>query len=176
EDASLYNTGARPLSAVEWLKQAKAHIDRRLQDRPALRLELLNIVGTSLLTLQDTSAAEEVLTQAIQEGSARLGPDHPEILRARVLMTHVCRFRGGTKEGRAEIERLLPVLRATKGLERELGIALKNQAHLEIDAGRYDVAERVAQEAVDVSLYAVGDRHPEYVAAVLTRAYAYQFS
>jgi serine/threonine-protein kinase len=176
EDASPYNTGARPLSAVEWLKQAKAHIDRRLQDRPALRLELLNIVGTSLLTLQDTSAAEEVLTQAIQEGSARLGPDHPEILRARVLMTHVYRFRGGTKEGRAEIERLLPVLRATKGLERELGIALKNQAHLEIDAGRYDVAERVAQEAVDVSLYAVGDRHPEYVAAVLTRAYAYQFS
>ncbi len=176
EDASPYNSGARAPSAVDWLKQAKARVDRRLGDRPALRVELLNIVGASLLNLQDTTAAGDVLTQAIQEGSDRLGPDHPETLRARVLMTHVYRFRGGAKEGLAEIARLLPVLRATKGLDDDLAIALKNQAHLEIDAGRYDAADRAAQEAVDVSLQALGDRHPEYVAALLTRAYAYQYS
>ncbi len=175
EEASPYNTGARPLSAVEWLRQAKSRIDRRLGDRPALQVELLNIVGTSLLSLQDTPGAEEVLTQAIKDGSARLGPDHPEVLRARVLMTHVDRFRG-TEEGRAEIARLLPVLRASKGLDVDLGIALKNQAHLEVDAGRYGVADKAAQEAVDVTLRTRGDRHPDYVAALLTRAYVYQYS
>ena len=175
EDSSPYNTGARPLSAVEWLRQAKSRIDRRLGDRPALQIELLNIVGTSLLSLQDTPGAEEVLMQAIKEGSARLGSDHPEVLRARVLMTHVYRFRG-TEEGRAEVERLLPVLRASKGLDVDLGIALKNQAHLEIDAGRYGVADKAAQEAVDVTRRTRGDRHPDYVAALLTRAYAYQYS
>ncbi len=175
EEASPYNTGARPLSAVDWLKQARARIDRRLGERPALRVELLNIVGTSLLNLGDTPGAEDVLTEAIREGSARLGPDHAETLRARVLMTHVFRFRG-TEEGRAEIERLLPVLRASPGLDEDLAIALKNQAHLEIDAGRYRVADRAAQEAVDVSLRTGGDHHPGYVAALLTRAYAYQYS
>jgi len=175
EEASPYNTGARPLSAVEWLKQAKSRIDRRLSDRPALQVELLNIVGTSLLNLQDTPGAEEVLTQAIKEGSARLGASHPETLHARVLMTHVYRFRG-TDEGRHEIETLLPVLRATDSLAGDLGIALKNQAHLEIDAGRYAVADKVAQEAVDVTRRTRGNRHPDYVAALLTRGYAYQYS
>jgi serine/threonine-protein kinase len=175
EEASPYNTGAKPLSAVEWLKQARSRIDRRLGDRPALRVELLNIVGTSLLSLQDTPGAEDVLTQAIEEGTARLGADHPETLHARVLMTHVYRFRG-TDEGRAEVERLLPVLRASTGLDEDLGIALKNQAHLEIDAGRYAVADKAAQEAVEVTLRTRGNRHPDYVAALLTRAYAYQYS
>jgi tetratricopeptide (TPR) repeat protein len=176
EDASPYNSGTRPLSAVDWLKQAKARIDRRLEDRPALRVELFNLVGVSLLNLQDTSGAADVLTQAIQEGRSRLGPNHPETLRARVLMTPVYRYRGGTKEGRAELARLLPVLRATKGLQTEFVIALKNQAHLEIDDGRYDAAEQTAEEAVDVAFRALGTNHPEYVAALLTRAYAYQYS
>ena len=91
-----------------------------------------------------------MLTQAVHEGTSRLGPNHPETLRAHVLMTAVHRFRGRTKEMRAELERLLPVLRATKGLEEDLVIALKNKAHLEIDEGHYDEAERAAQEAVEV--------------------------
>ena len=138
-DASPYNVGGRALSALDWLKQVKVRADRRLDDRPALRVELLNIVGSSLLSLQDTAAADEVLTQAVEEGTLRLGPDHPETLRARVLMTPVHRFRGRTKEMRAELGRLLPVLRATKGaLAEDLVVALKNQAHLEIDEGHYD--------------------------------------
>jgi serine/threonine-protein kinase len=176
EDASPYTTGARAPSAVDWLKQAKARVDRRLQDRPALRVELLNILGTSMLYLQDTSAAADVLTQAIQEGTLRLGPDHIETLRARVRMTPVYRYSGRTKELRAELEQLLPVLRVTKGLDEDLAIALKNKAHLEIDDGRYEAAEQAAQEAVDVSLHALGASHPESVAAQLIRAYAYQFS
>jgi serine/threonine-protein kinase len=176
EDASPYTSGARAPSAVDWLKQAKARVDRRLRDRPALRVELLNILGTSMLYLQDTSAAADVLTQAIHEGTLRLGPDHIETLRARVRMTLVYRYSGRTKELRAELEPLLPVLRETNGLEEDLAIALKNKAHLEIDDGRYEAAEAAAQEAFDVSRRALGTSHPESVAALLTRAYAYQFS
>jgi eukaryotic-like serine/threonine-protein kinase len=176
EDASPYASGARALSVVDWLKQAQARVDRRLQDRPALRVELLNMLGTSLLNLQDTSAADEVLTQAIYEGTSRLGANHPETLRARVLMTPVHRFRGRTKEMRVELERLLPVLRATKGLEEDLVIALKNKAHLEIDEGHYDEAERAAQEGVEIAVRALGARHRESVAALLMRAHTYRYS
>jgi eukaryotic-like serine/threonine-protein kinase len=176
-DASPYNAGGRGLSALDWLKQVRTRVDRRIADRPALRVELLNIVGSSLLTLQDTAAAEEVLTQAITEGTSRLGPEHPETLRARVLMTSLDRFRGRTKEGRAELARLLPVLRAGGSARSEdLVIGLKSLAHLEIDEGHYAAAELAAQEAVDIGVRALGDQHPETVGALLTRTYAYQYS
>jgi eukaryotic-like serine/threonine-protein kinase len=175
-DASPYNAGGRGLSAVDWLKQVRTRIDR-IGDRPALRVELLNIVGSSLLTLQDTAAADEVLTQAIKEGTSRLGPEHPETLRARVLMTSLDRFRGRTKEGRAELARLLPVLRAAGSARSEdLVIGLKALAHLEIDDGHYAAAELAAQEAVDIGVRTLGDQHPETVGALLTRTYAYQYS
>ncbi len=176
-DASPYNAGGHALSAQEFLRLVKTRADDRLADRPALRLELLNLVGSSLLTLQDTDGAEEVLTQAIGEGTRRLGPDHAETLRARVLMTHVNRFRGRTRETRAELDRLIPVLRARGEVSSEdLVVALKNQAHIDVDDGRYAAAERAAHEAVDLGLRTLGFQHPETVAADLTRAYVYQYS
>ena len=177
EDASPYGPGGHALSAVEWLKQAKNRADRRLTERPALRVELLNIVGNSLLTLQDTAAAEDVLTQVMRDGNLQLGPTHPETLRARVLMLAVHRFRGRTKDMRAELAQLLPILRAEgEALAEELTIALKNQAHLEIDEGRYEAAERAAEEGLAVAQRWLGGSHPETVAAVLMRALTYQHS
>jgi serine/threonine-protein kinase len=175
-DASPYNAGGRPLSALDWLKQVKTRADR-LDNRPALRLQLLNIVGNSLLYLQDTGAAEDVLTHAILDGKPKLGPVHPQTLRARVLMLAVHRFRGRTKELRAEVDELLPILRG-KGdvLAEDLVIALKNQAHLEIDEGRYDAAERAAEEGLAVAGQSLGSDHPETIAAVLMRALVYQYS
>jgi tetratricopeptide (TPR) repeat protein len=78
---------------------------------------------------------------------------------------------------RAELATLIPTLRAAKrDLPEDLVIALKNQAHLDIDDGRYQAAETAAQEAVDVGVETLGREHPETVAALLTRAYAYQYS
>ena len=176
-DASPYNAGGHALSAQEFLRLVKTRANDRLANRPALRVELLNLVGSSLLTLQDTDGAEEVLTQAASEGARRLGPGHAETLRARVLMTHLNRFRGRTTEARAELDRLIPVLRARgESSSEDLVAALKNQAHIDVDAGRYAVAESAAQEAVDLGRRALGAQHPETVAAVLTRAYVYQYS
>jgi serine/threonine-protein kinase len=177
QDASPYGADGRAWSALDWLKQVRNRVDRRLAERPALRVELLNIVGNSLLTLQDTAAAEEVLTQAVQDSNARLGAADPETLRARVLMLAVHRFRGRTREMRAELAQLLPILRE-KGapLAELLTIALKNQAHLEMDEGRYDDAERAATEQLDVAGRWLASDHPESVAAVLMRALTYLYS
>ena len=176
-DASPYNDGGRALSSIDWLKHVKARVDHRLADRPELRVELLNLVGSSLVTLQDTAGADAVLSQAVQEGTRHLGADHPETLRARVWLTLVYRFSGRTKEMRAELERLLPALRKNPAAGAEaLVIGLKNQAHLELDDGRYPQAETAAQEAVDLALAKLGERHGETVAAFLVLAYAKQFS
>jgi serine/threonine-protein kinase len=177
QDASPYGAGGRALSAVDWLKEAKVRLDHRLNAGPSFRVELLNIIGSSLLTSQDTAAADAVLTQAVQEGVSRLGPHHRQTIRARVQMTAVHRFRGRAQAMRADLDQLLPVLRARKHeLSEDLVVALRNRTHLDIDGGRYQAADAAAEEAVDVALTLLGDDHPETVAAVLTRAYAYQFS
>jgi eukaryotic-like serine/threonine-protein kinase len=177
-DASPYTGGAgRALSAADWLKQIKARIDHRLDDRPELRIELLNIIGASLVSLQDTAGAEQVLGEAVQQATAQLGPTHPQTLHARVLMTPVHRYRGRTKELRAELNAVLPVLRAHRVVMAEdLVVALKNQTHLEIDDGRYTAAEAAAREGVDLSASTLGRQHPETVAAMLVLAYAQQFT
>jgi serine/threonine-protein kinase len=175
-DASPYNAPGNAPSPRQWLNQVRTRIDR-LDHRPALRAEMLNVSGQSLLMLQDTDAAEEVLKRALDESVRELGPDHPHSLRARVLMLHVYRFRGQSGDFRDELARLLPILRAGgSALAEDLVMALKNQAHLELDAGRYDAAERAAHEAVDIGARLLGSQHPEAVGSLLTRAYVYQFS
>ncbi len=176
-DASPYSAGGRAPTAAEWLRHARDRIDRNLEGRPELRVELLSLVGSSLLTLQDTDGAEEVLSRAIEEGTRRLGNDHPQTLRARVLMTGVDRFRGRTASMRAALATLLPIFRAnTARFAEDLAVGLKNQAHLEMDEGHYDAAESAAEEELDVARRGLGPNHSETVAAEMMRALAFQYS
>jgi serine/threonine-protein kinase len=176
-DASPYDAGGRAPSALEWLRRARDRVDRRLESRPEARVELLNLVGSSLLTLQDTDGAEEALSRAVEEGTRRLGPRHAQTLRARVLMAAVDRFRGRTAKMRAELAALLPIFRAdTARFAEDLAVALKNQAHLEMDEGHYDAAERAAREELDVARRTLGPDHPETVTAQMMQALTYQFS
>jgi tetratricopeptide (TPR) repeat protein len=92
-------------------------------------------------------------------------------------MTPVLRFRGRTRELRAELDALLPVLRSNRACcAEDLVVALKNQAHLEIDDGRYTASEVAAYEAVDVAVNTLGNHHPETVASLMVLAYAQQFT
>ena len=78
---------------------------------------------------------------------------------------------------RAELDIIVPALRARgDAASEDLVIALRNQAHVDVDEGRYAAAEQAAEEAVDLGLRTLGLQHPEAVAAVLMRAYTYQFS
>jgi eukaryotic-like serine/threonine-protein kinase len=170
-EASPYNGDGRALSAIDWLKRVRDSVSQRLGNRPELRIELLNIMGSSLLTVQDTASAEAVLKQALEESARQLGPDHPQTLLARALLTGVDRFRGRTKELRAELDRLIPVLRTNPAAFAEhLAIALRNRAHLEADEGHYAEAERVAQEGVTLAVEQFGERHQETAAAYLMLA------
>jgi serine/threonine-protein kinase len=176
-DASPYNTRATDASALDWLRQVKSRIDQRLEDRPALRVRLLNAVAYSLLTLQDTDGAEELLVEARDDGTRRLGESDPQTLRARVLMAEVHRIRGRMSEARIELERLAAVLQPREAeLAEDVVLALKSQAYLEQELGRYEASESLTQRAVEIATRRLGDQHPETVGALLARAYIYQFS
>jgi serine/threonine-protein kinase len=177
QDANPFGPSGRPLSAADWLKQAKVRADAQLAQRPALGVHLLSVIGSSLANLQDADAAAAVLREAIETGTVRLGADHPATLQARVRMTVVDRYRGRTTEQRAALAQLLPRLRASgRPLAEDLSIALRSQAQLEIEEGRYEAAERAADEAIDVTARILGESHPEYVVSLMLRAYVCYFS
>ena len=48
-DASPYKVGGRALSALDWLKQVKVRVNRRMDDRPALRVEVVDRAQVVLL-------------------------------------------------------------------------------------------------------------------------------
>src|SRR5262249_8123943 len=73
-DAGPYSAPGRSLSAVDLLKRAHAGLDR-IGARPALRVELLNLLGSTLLDLGDTDAGERVARQALDEAARGLAPD-----------------------------------------------------------------------------------------------------
>jgi serine/threonine-protein kinase len=175
-DANPYEGSGTRLSAVDLLKQARKEIDRVGGTRPETRVELLNLVGLSLMNLGDTDAAEGVARQAVTESQQGLGADHPLTLHARLLMTDVHRFRGRTKEMRDDLAELVPLARA-QGAENpeDLIRALENQAHVAVDDGNYDEARSAAGEAFELARARLGDRHPRSVAAatILAESHLY---
>ncbi len=172
--ADPYTGDGETLSVTELLQQAKASIDRRFEDRPALRVELLNVVGASLMTLHDLDTAEAVLNEAETEGASNLQPDHPERLRTQQLLVSMDRWRGNTTEMREKLEQLLPALRAEPDMyASEIVRALKDRAHAALDEAKFDEAEVAALEAIDVASAKLDPLDPEAIAPLNVLALAY---
>jgi len=165
-EANPYGAQGRVLSGVELLQQARLRIDRATEMRPELRVELLNLVGESLLGLGSTDAAEQAVGQALQEAARGLPGDHPQALRARLLATDVSRIRGRTEGMRQELDRLMPELeRQAAERPAELVRALQYRAHLALDEARNAEAVTAAQAAFDLALARLGPGDPRTVDA-----------
>jgi serine/threonine-protein kinase len=174
QDTDPYAGSGKSLSAIDLLKQARDKADRALGRRPELHVELLNIVAWSLLNLQHTATAEEVVNQAVRTAGQRLAPEHPQRLRARVLLTIVHRVRGRTSEMRAELDRLIPVLRRNENRSAlDLVRALRNDANLAMHEGRYDSAAATAGEALRLAITHFGEQHAETATSLVVVSLAH---
>jgi serine/threonine-protein kinase len=172
-DANPYQGEGRALAANDLLKQAKDRIDRLRSAPPELRVELLNLVGSSLIGLGDTEAAEAVAGQAVEEAGRGLEPEHALAVQARLLATDVHRFRGRTKEMARELDLLLPIVRRhAKARPEDLIRTLENRAHRAVDDGEALVAAGDAREAFELSRRTLGEHHPRTVAASTIHAEA----
>jgi len=158
-DASPYQASGKPLTGLELLKLAKDRIDRIDPARVGQRVELLNLLAASLLSLEDPKTAETVLVQALSEAAKGLPSDDPQQLRARRLMSQVHRAFGRVKDMRRELEQILPALRSRVNKDpEELVAALVNEVNLEIVETRFDEAETTAREGLQVIDRKLGGR------------------
>jgi serine/threonine-protein kinase len=177
QDANPYAARVQPHTVDELLVRASNDIQQRKDLSPALRVEVLTVLGTGLLNSQNTAAAERVLSHAVDEAQQRLGLEHPLTTHARVALLPVHRFRGRTALLRSQLDDLLPRLRTrTSTYPEDLIVALKNKAHVELEDGHYAAAEAAAREERDTALRSLGPEHPESVTALMMLALAVQHS
>jgi serine/threonine-protein kinase len=177
QNANPYDSAAQPRSVEDWLVQTSAAIEKRTDLRPELRIEALTVLGTGLLNAQNTAAAEKVLSSAVTRARNELGADHDLSVHARVAFATLLRFRGRTALLRAQLDDLLPRLRARPGpYPEDLPLTLRNKTHLEIESGNYALAEADAREELAVATRTLGSGHPEAMTGLMMLAYAVQQS
>lgn len=148
-DASPWVGPQETPSAVELLTLARKRVAAQRELDPAIRLELMSVIGESYLGLGATEDAEQIAQQLVKQSTDQLGAEHPLTLRGRSLRAQTMRNQGKTAETRADIEAMLAVLgRNPDQQPREMVKALNDRAELELDEGRYQEAEETAHDAM----------------------------
>ncbi|MEU5894481.1 tetratricopeptide repeat protein [Streptomyces sp. NPDC047461] len=101
--------------AWEWchFPQAIAALQRAL-DYPAAerRYEALGRLTGMVHAWRGYQGAHELLQRAVQDRTSRLGPEHPDTLYARLLLTELGGLETGVNESLQRFTALMPVLRA----------------------------------------------------------------
>ena len=176
-EASPYDgSGTKALTAVDLLKQADKKLAAALAGQTGARIELSNMIGESLIALGDVAAAEPVIERAVNEASQALDPTHLQTLRGLMLRSQVHRLRGRPQQARADLDRVLPALRAGVGTEPgELATALTHRALTAIELGAYAEAEQFAREGAELAAARLGERDPQAVANAVLLALAYRY-
>jgi serine/threonine protein kinase len=177
-EASPYSgAGSTTLSATDLLKQAEKKLDTEIGGQPKVRIELLVIIGESLMALGDLDAAEPVLDRAAKEAREALDEFDAMAVGIALLQAQMHRFRGRAKEARAELDRILPALRsdpATKPLD--LAVALSHRTLIAIDEGAYADAERFALEGENLAKAKLGTDHEQTITSSILLALAYRYT
>jgi serine/threonine-protein kinase len=175
-DADPYQGTGSTRGVAELLSQAHERV-ATLGARPELRVEILTLIGSSLLNLEDLDAAESAARQALDEALAGLGPSHEQTVHARVLLLGVHRFRGRIDEMRRELDAVEAVLRGRPAVDpADRVLVLESRAHLSIDDGDSAQAVAFAQGAFDLALATFGERDARTTTAATLLAEAYEYS
>lgn len=136
-EADPFQAGDSKPTVEGLIRQARDKLGDRYADQPALRVELLTLLASSLIGLSAFDDAESVLQQALNEGQRALGAHHPLVLRARLGLTSVYRGRMQTQRLADALGPLLTELQNTPGVApTDLIGAYENAGHLAIEQRR----------------------------------------
>jgi serine/threonine protein kinase/tetratricopeptide (TPR) repeat protein len=160
EGVNPYRGDGNTLSAVALLQQARQRVEASLVARPALRLEMLTLIGNSLANLQDMKAGETVLRDAVAAGRSSFGDTDPLMLRAREAHAYALRYAGTPQQQHAVLQTLVPQLRDQgDAMVRELVRALESSALLHWAGRELREAESEAREMLALATRRLGVDH-----------------
>ena len=174
QDANLDENQGRSITALEVLKRANDRISHTLDAGPSIRVELMNVVGSSLMSLGDSVTAETIADRAVAEAGRRLPAGDSLALRARLLRAWALMYRGKTKEMRRELDDLSRELERSSAISTaDRVFALRLRSGLSVDEGNPAEAQEIGRQAVRLADTGLNAHHRERLLALLDLAYAY---
>jgi serine/threonine-protein kinase len=142
----------RVLSAADLLRQAERRTQERTDVSPAIKLELLAIVGESLFGLQENADAARVVEEALRLQASALIDDDLLQARLRLRLSQAYELLGKHDEARSELNRSFAALAASdEGSGPVYLQATLQRSALAIVFSEYADAERAARAAIDLA-------------------------
>ena len=143
---------AQELTVRQMLMKGATDLEDRFLDRPALRAELLGLIGTRLSEFDDYATAERLIREGVQEAQRAEGISSPAALMLRLRLNNIYSVQGDTERLDKGLTSLLADLRRSpKAPPKIMDFALMNLAQLRIKQERYAEAVVVAREVVERS-------------------------
>jgi eukaryotic-like serine/threonine-protein kinase len=165
----------KALTASELLLQAERRLRGRAAATPALRAQMLTIIGESLFGLQDIKESARVLEAAAQ---ARRAAPHDPALDARIqlALSQAYEYLGRNDDALAQLALAFDTLREG-GLEADVLFvrAKLHESAMGLATSDYTRAERAGEEALAAALRITGPRSAEAATAMQFISKAYLF-
>jgi serine/threonine-protein kinase len=164
-DADPYAEPGSVLTAQQLLVHAGSAIDSQFSGQPEVRIDLQNLIGSSLANLGEVNEARVTLLRAVESATNAYGRDHPVTLESRALLANTHVIARDAEAVRPEVEALLPLARKVAvSHPRVLIRVLRLEADLAFMEGHYSSIERPAREGFELARRTYGDHHAETVA------------
>ena len=164
------------LSAVDLLLQAERRLDERTDATPALKVEMLAIIGESLFGLQEIQQSARVIEKAL--GIYESMPDRDPLLGARLhlALSEAREFLGDVSSAQAELSATFDALKLAEGAGPLSVRARLHEAALGMAVNDHAITERASLRAIDEATAVHGAHSDEVARALMYLSKAYIFT
>jgi serine/threonine protein kinase/tetratricopeptide (TPR) repeat protein len=154
----------RDVRARVLLHRAAAKIGPQFEGQPLVEAQIRGTLADSNRQLGQYAQAELQARRACQLFAGRLGPEHPDALRAQFGLALVLSSHGRPKEAADLCRAALEAQRRVLGAEHPDTLrAVGNVANMLSQLGRAEEARRPFEEALEAQRRTLGPRHPDTV-------------
>ena len=175
-DPNLRGAG-RPLTAVDVLVQARERLDTSLVAEPAVRTELLRVLGDSFFGVGDPRRAVDALAIALPETARLTGEASREALVTKLRLGQAEAYLDRVEEANAHIDAVLQTLERTGQLDTEPFVdaaLLRTEILLNHGKATTPEAEAAARRALDAATRILPKAHAKRAKALQMLSVVYR--
>lgn len=158
------------------LDEALKNLDRDLADEPEVRSEILFTIGKTYLGQGQYDKTEEILKQVVKQFDQIYGEESSKAMQARVLLAETHYAIPKRDEAEINFNKAINYFRSMSNLNEDerkfLAIALTDLGHIISAKGKFDEAEKLNKESLELAKTLTGKNR--YVLPVVNLNLGYQ--
>jgi non-specific serine/threonine protein kinase/serine/threonine-protein kinase len=155
------------VTAREILDRASADIEKKLSKDPAMRAQLMSVMGKVYFRLGLYRRAESLLSHSVDLEKKSSGPDSPEGAQSMSDLANALSAIGKRAEAKKLDEAALELRRRVLGRDDPATVKSMNNLAVDlVDEGKYKDAEQLQRSVVSASRRVMGDENPSTLMAM----------